>query len=68
MDRRPLLVKNVDIEVAADLSKQKAGEVISELIAKNLAARPKGERKGATLTPEGIALVDRIRKSSADHP
>jgi predicted transcriptional regulator len=51
-----------------NLSKQKVGEVVAELIGKNLVARPKGSRKGATLTQQGIALLDRIRKSSANHP
>jgi hypothetical protein len=66
--RHPRLVKNADIEAAAMLSKQTVGEAVTSLIAKNLAARPNGERKGATVTPEGIALADRIRNSSPNHP
>lgn len=67
-DKHPLLTKNVDIEAAADLSKQTVGEVVTALIDKGLATRPQGERKGVVLTAEGLALVDRIRKSSTDHP
>jgi hypothetical protein len=60
-DRRPVLVKNVDVEEAADLSKQKVGGVIAALIGKGLVIRPSGERKGATLTPDGEAMVERLR-------
>jgi hypothetical protein len=67
-EKHPVLVRNVDVEVAAQLSKQKVGEVITALIAKDLVIRPQGERKGATLTPQAITLLDRIRKSSTDHP
>jgi hypothetical protein len=67
-DRSPVLVKNVDIEAATNLSKQTVGEVVSRLIEKGFVCRPRGGRKGATLTSAGVALVDRIRKSSVDHP
>lgn len=67
-EQRPRLLKNVDVEVAANLSKQTVGEAVVSLLGKNLITRPNGRRKGATLTPAGIALVDRIRNSSADHP
>jgi hypothetical protein len=67
-DRHPVTVFNVDIEAAVNLSKQKVGEVVTGLIGKKLVTRPKGKRKGVALTPEGRTLVDRIRKSSADHP
>lgn len=66
--KHPLLMKNVDIEAAAELSKQKVGEVVTGLIDKGLAARPAGGRKGVGLTPNGVVLVDRVRNSSADHP
>ncbi len=67
-DKHPVLVKNVDLEAATNLSKQPVTKVVTELIGKNLVIRPEGKRKGATVTPEGIALVDRIRKSSVNHP
>lgn len=67
-DRMPVLVKNTDIEPAAGLSKQTVGDVIVVLIDKGLVIRPNGERKGATLTPAGVALVERVRKSSTVHP
>jgi DNA-binding MarR family transcriptional regulator len=66
--RHPILLKNVDLEAATRLSKQTVSRLITGLVGKGLVARPKGERKGATVTPEGAALVGRIRKSSADHP
>lgn len=67
-DKHPVLVKNVDLEAATNLSEQPVTKVVTELIGKNLVIRPEGKRKGATVTPEGIALVDRIRKSSVNHP
>jgi hypothetical protein len=67
-DRHPVRMKNVEIEAAAGASKQTVGEVVSGLIARGLAARPPGNRRGVALTPAGLAVVDRIRKSSLTHP
>jgi predicted transcriptional regulator len=67
-DKSPMLQKNVDIEANVDLSKQTVGRLVTELIDKRLVHRPEGERKGVTITECGIALLDRIRKSSAVHP
>lgn len=64
----PKLLKNVEIEVATSLSKQTVGRAVVALIDRELATRPKGERKGTTLTPEGLAVLDRLRNSSTDHP
>jgi hypothetical protein len=66
--RHPVLMMNVDIETATDLSKQTVGTVLTGLIRKNLVERPRGKRKGATITAAGRTLVEGIRKSSADHP
>ena len=64
----PKLMRNVDIEVATDLSKQTVSNAVAELIDNKLANRPKGDRKGTTLTSEGHALWERWRRSSTDHP
>jgi DNA-binding MarR family transcriptional regulator len=64
----PKLLKNVEIEVAAGLSKQTVTNAVADLIGRNLAARPRGQRKGATATARGLALLERVRNSSADHP
>ncbi|VTS01857.1 unnamed protein product [Gemmata massiliana] len=66
--QHPLLLKNVDLEVATDLSKQTVGHAVIALVEKGLAARPNGGRKGVAITPGGIALLGRVRKSSLDHP
>jgi hypothetical protein len=67
-DAHPKLLLNVDIVAAVELSKQTVDNAVKELLGKKLIHRPKGKRKGTTVTAEGIALVDRIRKSSVDHP
>ncbi|MBN9518161.1 hypothetical protein J0H58_06535 [bacterium] len=67
-ERHPVQMKNVEIEAAAGANKQTVGEVVNGLIARGLAARPRGKRRGVALTPAGLAVVDRIRKSSRNHP
>jgi hypothetical protein len=64
----PVLMKNVDVEVATRLSKQTVSKAISGLIGKQLVSRPHGERKGATITPPAKALLGQLRNSSTDHP
>jgi hypothetical protein len=64
----PKLLKNVEIETIARLSKQTVSNAVTDLIDKKLATRPKGQRKGTTVTAAGLALFERIRNSSADHP
>jgi hypothetical protein len=67
-EAQPKLLKNVEIETAAHLSKQTVTNTLTYLIGKNLAARPRGDRKGAAITAEGIALLEGRRKSSVNHP
>ena len=56
----PRLLKNVEIEAATDLSKQTVGHVVKTLIARGLAERPEGERKGTTRTHAGKELLSRF--------
>ncbi len=65
---RPKLLKNVEIEAAIKRSKQAIGEAVRYLLDKNLVSRPNGERKGVTITPSGIELLERIHSSSTVHP
>jgi predicted transcriptional regulator len=64
--RHPVLMTNVEIEVAAELSKVTVQSVVNRVIEKELAHRPEGPKEGATITPLGIALLDRIPPLSQD--
>lgn len=50
---------NADIEVGADLAKATVAKYVNTLIAKGLAHKPNGERKGVTLTAEGQRFAAR---------
>ncbi len=56
----PKLLVSADIEAAASLSKQTVARVLDLLIARGLAHRPQGSRRGAACTAEGKAISERI--------
>lgn len=51
---------NVDIEAGTELCKATVRRAVTWLIKKSLASRPNGERKGTTISDQGIALMERI--------
>jgi hypothetical protein len=66
--RHPVLMKLVDVETAARLSKQTVGDAVQNLLAKKFVHRPSGVRKGAGLTAEGLVLARRLHNSTDNHP
>jgi hypothetical protein len=54
---RPRLLHLADIETEAGVSRRAAGDRVNQLITAGLVCRPRGERGGAGITPEGLNLV-----------
>jgi DNA-binding MarR family transcriptional regulator len=61
-NREPTLQTLDDIVVSAKVSRDTASKALKELIADGLACRPKGERKGATVTDKGRTMAEQIRR------
>lgn len=61
-NREPALQTLDDIVVSAKVSRDTASKALKELIADGLACRPKGERKGATVTDKGRTMAEQIRR------
>ena len=61
-NREPALQTLDDIVVSAKVSRDTASKALKELIADGLACRPKGERKGATVTGKGRTMAAQIRR------
>ncbi len=61
LNRSPELLTLDDIVVAAKVSRDTASKSLNELIGDGLAHRPKGDRKGATVTDEGRTVATLIR-------
>jgi hypothetical protein len=53
------LLKNRDLEAAAELSDKTLGRDIEVLLARGLVHRPGGKRQGLAITPRGLALVQK---------
>lgn len=63
--RKPALLKIEDIMDATGFSRDTVLKVVKGLIEQKLAHRPKGERKGATLTENGLLIATRINSGIA---
>jgi predicted transcriptional regulator len=61
-NREPALQTLDDIVVSAKVSRDTASKALKELIDGGLASRPKGERKGATVTDKGQTMAAQIRR------
>jgi hypothetical protein len=55
--RRPTTVNQYDLETELGLSRGTIGPRLKQLRAWGLVDRPRGERKGDTITPEGIRVL-----------
>jgi hypothetical protein len=70
-DRRPRLVLLDDLAVDGIRGRKVCGEIITSLMDRGLAHRPKGLRKGCTITSRGEALLTAEtshRDASSAHP
>jgi hypothetical protein len=56
----PILQVNVDIEQGTELGKRTVGNAVCYLIEHDLANRPRGERKGSTITRRGKEFLAQI--------
>lgn len=61
-NREPALQTLDDIVVSAKVSRDTASKALKELIDNGLACRPKGNRKGATVTDKGRNTAAQIRR------
>src|SRR5262249_1337724 len=58
--RAPMLLTVGQISVPTGICETTVAQRVKQLIAVGLATRPKGPKRGATITPEGQALLSKI--------